>query len=353
MIGKKQTAENKSANRVSRRIAILAVPPINELDVVGPFQVFGTVNRLFGQRGAPYHLEVVSSVREESVVGYSGLSILSHSYYRDISDKIDTLLIAGGLGARSGGEPDVLKWITRMSQKVRRLGSVCTGAFLLAEAGLLDGKKATTHWAFAEEFGSRFPRVLIDPEPIWLKEGKIYTSAGVTAGMDLALALIEEDLGGKAALAVARDLVLFLRRPGGQAQFSRALEAQTLIRKPLQELLVWIVENLNRDLSVEKLASRAAMSPRNFTRVFASELGTAPAHYVEQLRIEAARRLLEESRQSIEEIAFACGFSSGELMRRAFLRSIRTTPSQYRERFRLAGEYPVRPRLSTARASRS
>ena len=269
--------------------------------------------------------------------GYSGLSILCHLFYQDISEKVDTLLVAGGLGARSGGNPEILEWIMRMSKEVRRIGSVCTGAFLLAAAGLLDGKKATTHWAYADEFASRFPRVSLDPDPIWLKEGKIYTSAGVTAGMDLALALVEEDLGSKVALRIARDLVLFLRRPGGQAQFSRSLEAQTLTRRPLQELLVWMVENLSQDLSVETLARRAAMSRRNFSRVFASELGVPPGHYVEQLRVEAARRLLEESRQGVEEIAFACGFSSGELMRRAFLRSIRITPRQYRERFCLAG----------------
>jgi transcriptional regulator GlxA family with amidase domain len=345
MKSSKETAENKPANRLSRTIVILAVPPTNELDVVGPFQVFGTVNRLFGQRSAPYKLAVASSVAEESIAGYSGLSILSQSFYRDVSDKIDTLLIAGGTGARYGGEPNVLKWITRMSKKVRRLGSVCTGAFLLAEAGLLDGKRATTHWAFAEEFAARYSRVLIDPDPIWSRDGKIYTSAGVTAGMDLALALIEEDLGGKVALAVARDLVLFLRRPGSQSQFSRSLEAQKLTRKPLQELVVWMVENLNKDLSVENLATHAAMNRRNFTRVFASELGASPARYVEQLRIEAARRLLEESRQSVEEIAYACGFSSGELLRRAFLRSVRTTPSQYRERFRLAPILPPAARI--------
>jgi len=335
---RRRTAVIQSANRLCRRVAILAVPPINELDVVGPFQVFGTVNRLFGGGGPPYEIEVVSSVREKSVHGYSGLSILCHLFYQDISDKVDTLLVAGGLGARSGGNPEILGWLMRMSKEVRRIGSVCTGAFLLAAAGLLDGKKATTHWAFADEFASRFPRVSLDPDPIWLKEGKIYTSAGVTAGMDLALALVEEDLGSKVALTIARELVLFLRRPGGQAQFSRSLEAQTLTRRPLQELLVWMVENLSQDLSVETLACRAAMSRRNFSRVFASELGVPPGHYVEQLRVEAARRLLEESRQGVEEIAFACGFSSGELMRRAFLRSIRITPRQYRERFCLAGE---------------
>ena len=177
-----------------------------------------------------------------------------------------------------------------------------------------------------------------------LRDGQTYTSAGITAGMDLALALVEEDLGSKVALAVTRDLVLFLKRPGGQAQFSRSLVAQSSTRKSLQELLVWIVENLDQDLTVENLASRAAMSRRNFTRVFADQLGTSPAQYVEQLRIEAARRLLAETQQGVEEIAAACGFSSAELMRRAFLRSIGAAPSQYRERFRSAGNFsPIQP----------
>ena len=229
-----------------------------------------------------------------------------------------------------------------MSQEVRRIGSICTGSYLLAEAGLLDGKKATTHWAFAKEFAARFPGVLLDLNPIWVRDGKTYTSAGITAGMDLALALVEEDLGSKIALSVARDLVVFLRRPGGQAQFSRSLAAQTSTRKSLQELLVWMVENLDQDLSLEKLASRAAMSRRNFTRVFAAELGTAPAQYVEQIRVEGARHLLEETEQGVEGIASACGFSSAELMRRAFLRTIGIAPSQYREQFRSAGNSPIR-----------
>jgi transcriptional regulator GlxA family with amidase domain len=236
---------------------------------------------------------------------------------------------------------DLLQWIIRLSPKVRRLGSICSGAFLLAETGLLDGRRATTHWAHAKEFTARFPKVLLDPDPIWLRDGNIYTSAGVTAGMDLALALVEEDLGSKVALAVARQLVLFLRRPGGQSQFSRLLEAQASARGPLREVLVWAVENLDKDLSVENLALHAAMSRRNFTRVFTAELGKSPAHYIEQLRIEAARQLLEDSWENLEQIAAASGFSSAELMRRAFLRLIGTTPSEYRERSRSAGIAPL------------
>jgi transcriptional regulator GlxA family with amidase domain len=342
---KKPITRHHAPLQMRRHIVILAVPPANELDVVGPFQVFAIANRHFTENNNPYEVEVTTTATERNIAGHSGLSIVSHSFYRDIRDGVDTLLVAGGLGARSGGKPSVLEWINYMSQKTRRLGSVCTGAFLLAEAGLLDNKKATTHWAFAQEFASRFPRVSLDIDPIWLRDGKTYTSAGVTAGMDLALALVEEDLGSKIALAVARDLVLFLKRPGGQAQFSRSLAAQSSTRKSMQELLVWIVENLEKDLTVEKLASRAAMSRRNFTRVFADELGTSPAQYVEQLRVEAARRLFEETEQGVEEIAAACGFSSAEIMRRAFLRSIGAAPSQYRERFHSAGNSPVQSRI--------
>jgi transcriptional regulator GlxA family with amidase domain len=340
---KKPIAKHHARLQMRRHIVILAVPPVNELDVVGPFQVFAIAKYHLPDHNNPYQVEVATTGTERKIAGHSGLSIVAHCSYRDICEPVDTLLVAGGLGARSGGRPSVLEWLNRMSQKTRRLGSICTGAFLLAEAGLLDNKKATTHWLFAREFASRFPRVSLDPNPIWLRDQNTYSSAGVTAGMDQALALVEEDLGSKVALAIARDLVVFLKRPGSQAQFSRSLAAQSSTRKSLQELLVWIVENLDKDLSVENLASRTAMSRRNFTRVFADQLGTPPARYVEQLRVEAARRLLEETEQGVQEIAAACGFSSAELMRRAFLRSIEAAPSQYRERFRSATLAPLQP----------
>jgi transcriptional regulator GlxA family with amidase domain len=337
-----QRTPNSRVQPITRGILILASPPCNLLNVTGTFEVFGTANRLLAGSYQPYQIEVASSMPERLVMGYSGLPVLAHRYYRDVDDRVDTLLLAGGRETDPGTSAGLVQWIIEMSTKVRRVASTCTGAFLLAKTGLLDGKKATTHWAHVREFAAQFPKVQLDPDPIWLRDGKFYTSAGVTSGMDLALALVEEDLGSKVALAVARQLVLFLRRPGGQSQFSRALEAQLWLRKPLQETVVWASDNLDKDLSVESLAARAAMSRRNFTRVFATELGTSPAHYIEQLRIEAARRLLEESPASVEEIAAACGFSSAELMRRAFLRAIKSTPSQYRERFRSAGKAPVK-----------
>jgi transcriptional regulator GlxA family with amidase domain len=221
-----------------------------------------------------------------------------------------------------------------MARHTRRLCSICTGAYLLASAGLLDGKRATTHWRHVESFARQHPRVLWDPNPIWVQDGRFYTSAGISAGMDLALALIEEDYGSALALAVARHMVIFLRRPGSQAQFSVALAAQAAERKSLQDLQVWIAENLAKDLSVEMLAERAAMSSRNFARVFARELGNTPARYVEQARVEAARTQLAASGDSVDQIASRCGFSSAEVLRRSFLRHFKVAPSQYRKHFR-------------------
>jgi transcriptional regulator GlxA family with amidase domain len=220
-----------------------------------------------------------------------------------------------------------------MAPNVRRIGSVCSGAFILAEAGLLDGRRATTHWGWCKELAQRYPRVKVDPDPIFVRDGSIYTSAGVTAGMDLALALVEEDHGRELALRVARQLVLFLRRPGGQSQFSAQLAVQAADREPLRELQAWIADHLNQDLSVEALADRVAMSPRNFARVFSREVGVTPARFVEQARVEAARRRLEESAHGVDAIASQCGFGTAESMRRAFLRRLHVPPSAYRHRF--------------------
>src|SRR5262249_52522221 len=195
-----------------------------------------------------------------------------------------------------------------------------TGTFILAATGLLDGRRATTHWAWCASLASMFPAVHVDPDPIFVRDGNLYSSAGVTAGMDLALSLVEEDLGRTAALETARQLVLFLRRPGGQSQFSAQLSAQAAERQPLRELVAWIVDHPDADLSVEALARRAAMSPRHFARVFTREVGTTPARYVETVRVEAARRRLEEATNGVDAIADACGFGTAETMRRALLR---------------------------------
>ena len=229
-----------------------------------------------------------------------------------------------------------LRWLTRIETRTRRLGSVCSGAFFLAEAGLLDGRRATTHWAAADRLARDYPAIDVDPDAIYIKDGHIYTSAGVTAGMDLALALVEEDLGRRIALATARQLVLFLKRPGGQSQFSTQLAAQTRASEApgnLAELTDWILDHLDADLSIASLASRAAMSQRNFARVFRRAFDVTPAKFVEQARVERARVLLEERDQTLDQIASHTGFGSSERMRRSFARQLRVVPDQYRRHF--------------------
>jgi transcriptional regulator GlxA family with amidase domain len=265
------------------------------------------------------------------------LELLVRRSFTEVRGGVDTLILAGGIGARRAlGERAVIGWIRRIAPRVRRLASVCTGAFLLAEAGLLDGRRATTHWRSCPLLAERYPRIAVDPDPIFVRDRRVYTSAGITAGMDLALALVEEDHGREVALAVARELVMFLKRPGGQSQFSVPLMAQATDHQPIRELQGWIGEHLAADLSVAALARRAAMSPRNFARVFTRGVGVTPARFVERARVEAARRRLEESSLRVDAVATECGFSSAEVMRRTFLRTVRVTPADYRQRFRSA-----------------
>ncbi|HEY1402335.1 MAG TPA: GlxA family transcriptional regulator [Terriglobales bacterium] len=315
------------------RVVVFAVPPAEELDIVGPWDVFASVNSALRERGPMYNIELVTAGRQRTFRGDAGLTLSAKYRYTEIEGEIDTLVVVGGTGATTSRDRAVANWIRKAAGKARRVASICTGAFLLAEAGLLDGRRATTHWMFTRELASRYPKVEVDPDPIFVRDGNIYTSAGVTAGMDLALALVEEDLGSAMALRIARTLVLFLRRPGGQAQFSISLSAQASDLKPLRELQVWIAENLSQDLSVRVLAARVAMSERNFARVFARESGTTPAQYVEQLRLEATRRELELTDKGLKEVALASGFRSVEVMRRAFMRYCGTSPSLYREHF--------------------
>ncbi|MGC9197118.1 MAG: GlxA family transcriptional regulator [Syntrophobacteraceae bacterium] len=316
-----------------RQIVLLAVPPAMELDIAGPMAVFDAVNRMEGICSRAYGIELVTTRADLAVAGLSGLSLVAHKHYRDVDQEVDTLLVVGGTGARTADDVALLAWLKEIAVHVRRLGSVCTGAFLLAKAGLLDGRSATTHWAFAHELASGYPRVKVDPNPIWVQDGNVYTSAGVTTGMDLALGFVEQDHGSAVALAAARNLVLFLRRPGGQAQFSVSLSTQAARKNSLFELQVWMAENLNQDLSVQALAARSAMSPRNFARAFVREFAITPARYVEALRLEAARRRIEQMDRGFEEIASACGFAGYEPMRRAFLRSLGISPGRYRDHF--------------------
>lgn len=315
-----------------RRIAIVAFPPVRELDVVGPVDVFSTANRLAG--ADLYETLIASTEGAKTIAGMSGLSLVADATIHNLSGKIDTLLIPGGLGCETRLPPErLVKALCQWAGRSRRVGSVCSGAFLLARTGLLDGRRVTTHWAFAAQLAEAFPKIEVDASPIWIRDGKYCTSAGVTAGIDLSLAMVEEDHGAALALQVARNLVVFLRRPGGQAQFSVTLGSQAGDTNPFHELLVWIAEHVGDDLSVPRLAERAAMSPRNFHRVFAATTGKPPARFVEEARVEAACRLLEASGRSLDQIAEQCGFGSADSMRRSFLRTLDSTPGEHRRRF--------------------
>jgi transcriptional regulator GlxA family with amidase domain len=316
---------------------MLAYPGIQMLDVMGPLEVFSRTSRWLKDNGRraddAYSLEILG-LRRGPLRASSGLRVYADRRFDEVRHGIDTLLIAGGVGTeRYRTNQSILRWLRKQSDRVRRIASVCTGAFFLAEAGLLKGRRATTHWASCERLARAFPEVTVEPDTIYVQEGSVYTSAGVTAGMDLALALVEEDQGRDVALAVARELVLFLRRPGGQAQFSAQLAVQFAEHEPLRDLQAHVLEHPEVDLSVETLARHAGMSPRNFARVFTRQVGTTPARFVATARVETARRLLEESAEPLETVCSRSGLGTLESMRRAFLRIVGIPPGQYRARF--------------------
>lgn len=324
-----------SSNGEPRRVVILSFPGVQPLDVVGPAEVFSTASQLNG--GDAYRVEVVAEDREPIMTRSSGYGLVPSKTTAQCRGPIDTLVVAGGFGVHEAVEDEALvRWLRSAAGRSRRVASVCSGSFLLARAGLLEGRRATTHWSSCEELARRHPEITVDPDPIFVHDGDVWTSAGVTAGMDLSLALVERDLGRETALEVARWLVLFLQRPGGQAQFSSHLAAQLADRAPLRELQSWIADNLDEDLRVEALADRAAMSPRNFARTFRREIGLTPAAYVEALRVERARQCLEQDSDPIERVADRCGFGTPETMRRAFARRVGIAPADYRARFRRA-----------------
>jgi transcriptional regulator GlxA family with amidase domain len=333
--------QNNGSAGGTRRIVFVAGPGTEILDLVGPLQVFARASDMYCRenRGARpiYSIEVVSISSQRSLMANCGLRFSAHKIFREVRGKIDTLLVAGGDAIEQNEvNSEAVRRLKRIAARARRVGSVCTGAMLLARAGLLDGRRATTHWNWCQTLIKRAPRADVDPDPIFVRDENVYTSAGVTAGMDLALALVEEDHGSRLALQVARNLVLYLRRPGGQSQFSAALSLQLTDRKPLRELEAWVLDNLNKPLTVPMLAQRVAMSPRNFARVFTQEMKTTPAKFVERLRVEAARRRLEESQNSMETIAAECGFGNVNSMRNVFQRALKTPPGQYRRHFRHA-----------------
>ncbi|MFF6809995.1 GlxA family transcriptional regulator [Streptomyces sp. NPDC012403] len=313
-----------------RTVLVVLFDQVQSLDVTGPVEVFA---------GAEQHTPGTYRLRTASLDGApvrttSGLTVVPDGALADAPEP-HTLLVPGGWGTRRP-DPRLTDWLRRHAPRAERLVSVCTGAALLAGAGLLDGRRATTHWAYCDTLARNHPAVEVDPDPIYVRDGHVATSAGVTSGIDLALALVEEDLGRQVALTVARHLVVFLRRPGNQAQFSAQLAAQTARREPLREVQQWITEHPDADLSVEALAARAALSPRHFARAFRTETGMTPGRYVDRVRLEHARRLLEDTGDGVEEISRASGYGTSEAMRRAFVRTLGASPAEYRRRFRPA-----------------
>jgi transcriptional regulator GlxA family with amidase domain len=312
---------------------VLAFPDVQLLDVAGPLQVFVSANNfVVGAGGPPPYVVRVVAGGDPDVRSSAGLGLAARPL-PPIGSDVDTLMVAGGPGVDAAAEnPVLVDWVRARAGEARRAASVCTGAFLLAAAGVLDGRRAVTHWSFCAELARRFPAVRVEADPIFVRDGPVWTSAGVTAGIDLALALVEQDLGRAAALAVARYLVVFLKRPGGQSQFSAALSLQTAEDR-FGALHDWVNGHLADDISLPILASRAGMSERSFSRRYAEATGMTPGRAVERLRVEAARRLLSESRLPVKRIAQRCGFGSEETMRRSFLRLLAATPQDYRARF--------------------
>jgi transcriptional regulator GlxA family with amidase domain len=316
-----------------RQIEFLAFPDVQILDVTGPLQVFASANRLARDTGQPasYALTVVSAAAEP-VVSSAGLALLAQPL-PPADLPLDTLVIAGGIGVDGArADRDLVAWVRARAGVTRRVTSVCSGAFLLAATGLLDGRRATTHWSRCAELAAEFPAVRVEDDPIYVNDGAIWTSAGVTAGIDMALALVEADLGRTVATAVARQLVVFAKRPGGQAQFSAGL-ALAGSDATFDELHDWMKRNLRGNLAVPALADRAGMSERSFLRHYRQITGTTPARAVERVRVEAARQALGETGLPVKRIAQNCGFGSEETMRRSFMRILAVPPHAYRERF--------------------
>ena len=314
-------------------IHVLAFENVQVLDVTGPLQVFASANDLARQRGLPlpYAVNVIAT-QAGPVMTSAGLALLAEALPA-IEQSCDTLVIAGGWGVYGVAEdPTLVQWVRDKSRHTRRMASVCTGAFLLAASGLLDGCRVATHWTRCEELARKFPALTVEANPIFIQQGAVWTSAGVTAGIDLCLALVEEDLGRAIALEVARHLVVFLKRPGGQSQFSVTLSLQKSDSR-FAELHAWIADNLTLGLSIATLAAQAGMSERSFVRHYRTETGQTPARAVELIRVENARRQLADSTTSIKRIAMQCGFGCEETLRRSFLRALSVTPQAYRERF--------------------
>ncbi|WJV45990.1 GlxA family transcriptional regulator [Streptomyces flavofungini] len=354
----------------SRRIVIAVFPDVDLLDVTGPAEVFALANRETGGR-AGYDVQLAGPTGG-AVTTSAGVRLVADLSFAEVGGRgagrgerggggsgegrggggvIDTLLVPGAVDMLPEGpvariDQDVVAWVKETAPGARRVASVCVGAHVLAAAGLLDGKRVTTHWSTAAQLAAEHPAVTVDPDPIFVRSGRVWTGAGISACMDLALALVAEDLGEEVALTVARQLVMYLKRQGGQSQFSVPLSRPPASRRDIEELRTYIAEHLDADLSAAALAGRMALSERHFARVFRQETGTGPAAYVEAVRVEAARRLLESTDEPLERVAADSGFGSVETLHRAMRKQIDTTPAAYRRRFRTTST-----RTSTATSS--
>jgi transcriptional regulator GlxA family with amidase domain len=318
----------------TREVVFVVFPDLQGLDLIGPAEVFSCTNEHLGHDA--YRIRVAAT-SAGVLATHGGLGLVADAALADVRGPVDTLMVVGGEGTRAAlTDAELLAAVSRLARRARRVTSVCSGAFLLAAAGLLDGRRATTHWAYCDLLAEVHPEIDVDADPIFIQDGNVFTSAGVSSGMDLALALVEDDHGRDVALAVARRLVLFLRRPANQSQFSAALAAQMAERHDLREAQRLVLEHPDRDWTVAAMATSAHMSERHFARCFAEEVGMTPARFVENVRVETARRLLVDTEEGVEVVASTAGFGTAETMRRAFLRVVRTSPTEYRNRFRAA-----------------
>lgn len=318
----------------SKSMAILAVPGVQLLDVSGPLDVFAEANRRMGKM---MYQPVVVGTSSRAIESSSGVRLMPDLTIRDPLPRFDTVLVAGAPGLlHAPVQLTALDWLRAAAKRSRRYGSVCNGALILAASGLIEGRRITTHWGVVEAMRERHPGIEVEPDALYLRDGPVCTAAGVTAGMDLALALVEEDLGREVAMQVAGELVMFFKRPGGQLQFSRQGEAALAGHAAIQELQRWIGAHPGEDHSVSALAERAGLSPRHFARVFHHEVGVPPAEYVEQVRVEAARRLLEIGQEAPKRVASLCGYADANGLRRAFMRRLGVTPADYRRMHRPA-----------------
>ncbi|MDT5047104.1 MAG: hypothetical protein QOD88_2540 [Mycobacterium sp.] len=319
---------------MTRKVLIVGFPGVQGLDLVGPFEVFTSASLAVSGQGKEGYQPVVASVDGRPVTTETGLTFAAVEL-PDPSEPVDTLILPGGRGVHAARQdPRVIDWVVAAAPQARRVVTVCTGAFLAAQAGLLDGCRATTHWAYTDQLAREFPEIDVDPDPIFVRSSAtVWTAAGVSAGIDLALALVEDDHGTEVAQTVARWLVLYLRRPGGQTQFAAPVWVARAKREPIRAVQDAVESEPGRAHSIDELARRAAMSPRHFTRVFTDEVGEAPGAYVERVRTEAARRQLEQTDDTVVAIAARCGFGTAETMRRNFIRRIGVSPDQYRKTF--------------------